>query len=80
MVISDYEVPDAIFDLESQVNILPKVMRQAIGAPRLVPTSNYLKLVDQKLVEPIRLLQGATVDLQGVQVKSNFEVLDLQGF
>ena len=63
LIIVDYKIPDVIFDLGSQVNILPKATWQAIGAPRLVLTSNYLKLANQKLVEPIGLLLGATVDL-----------------
>jgi len=80
LIIYDYKVPNIIFYLGSQVYILSKEAWQAIGAPRLVPTSNYLKLDNQMLVKPIGHLSSATVDLHGVEVRLIFEVLDLEGF
>lgn len=43
-------------------------------------TTNYLKMADQKLVEPIGILLTVVVDLQGMEVRLDFEVLDIEGF
>jgi hypothetical protein len=48
-----------------------------MGRPNLAPTMNYLKLVDQRLIEPIRILRNVDTQIMGIPTSVDFEVIDL---
>jgi hypothetical protein len=48
-----------------------------MGRPNLAPTMNYLKLADQRLIEPIRILRNVDTQIMGIPTSVDFEVIDL---
>jgi hypothetical protein len=48
-----------------------------LGWPSLSPTLNYLKLADQRLIEPIGILRNVETQIMGIPTYVDFEVIDL---
>ena len=48
-----------------------------MGRPNLAPTLNYLKLVGQRLIEPIGILRNVNTQIMGKMTSVNFEVINL---
>jgi hypothetical protein len=48
-----------------------------MGRPSLAPKQNYLKLVDQILIEPIGILRNVHTQIMGIPTSVDFEVIDL---
>jgi hypothetical protein len=70
-------VPQAIVDFGSQVNILLKETWINMGRPRLTKSTNFLKLADQRFVEPIEILRNAETIIMGILTLVDFEVINL---
>jgi hypothetical protein len=68
---------DVILDLGSEVNVLPKKTRKCMGEPTLGYSLVKMKLANQHKVLPIGRLKGVTVDLDGVRIKADFEVIEI---
>jgi hypothetical protein len=68
---------DVILELGSEVNVLPKGTWQCMGEPTLGFSLVQLKLANQHRVLPIGRLKGVTVDLDGVNTKADFEVIEI---
>jgi hypothetical protein len=75
--IGDFNMGDIILDLGSEVNVLPKKTWQYMREPTLGYSLVQLKLLNQHRVLPIGKLKGVTVDLDGVHMKANFEVIEM---
>jgi hypothetical protein len=75
--IGDFNMGDIILYLGSEVNFLPKKTWKCIGEPTLGYSLVQLKLENQHRVLPIGRLKGVTVDLDGVRMKANFEVIEI---
>ena len=48
-----------------------------MGRPSIVPTMNYLKLVDQRLIEPIGILRNVDSQIMRILTSIDFEVINL---
>jgi hypothetical protein len=48
-----------------------------MGRPNLAPTLNYLKLVDQRLIEPIGILRNFDPKIMGIPISVDFKVIFL---
>jgi hypothetical protein len=48
-----------------------------LGRPPLVPTMNFLKLADQRFIEPIGTLKNVITYIMGIPTRVNFEVINL---
>jgi hypothetical protein len=70
-------IEHVVVDFGSQVNILPRDTWIWLGRPSLSPTLNYLKLVDQILIEPIGILRNVETQIMGILTSVDFEVIDL---
>jgi hypothetical protein len=68
---------DIILDLGSEVNLLSNKTWQCVREPALGYSSVQLKLENQQRVLPIGRLKGVTVDLDGVRIKFDFEVIKI---
>jgi hypothetical protein len=75
--IGDFNIGDIILDLGSEVNVLRKKTWQCMGEPPLGYSLVQLKLDNQHRVIPIGILNGVTVDLDGVRTKADFEVIEI---
>jgi hypothetical protein len=65
-------VNQVVIDFGLQVNILPKETWIRMGRPNLVPTMNYLKLVDHILIEPIGILRNVDTQIMGIPTLVDF--------
>jgi hypothetical protein len=75
--IGDFNMGDIILDLGSEVNVLPKNTWKCMGETTLGYSHVQLKLANQHRVLPIGRLKGVTIDLDGVQTKADFEVIEI---
>ena len=48
-----------------------------MGRLSLVPMMNYLKLANQRLIEPIGILRNVDTQITGVSTSVDFEVINL---
>jgi hypothetical protein len=72
-----FNMGDIILDLGSEVNVLPKKTWEAMGEPKLGYSHIQLKLENQHRVVSIGRLKGIPVDLDGVHIMADFEVIDM---
>jgi hypothetical protein len=70
-------IKQVIVDFGSQVNILPRETWVRLGKPPLQPTMNFLKLADQRFIEPIGTLKSVITSIMGIPMRVNFEVINL---
>jgi hypothetical protein len=66
-----------VVDFGSKVNILPQETWIRLDWPSLVPTLNYLNLVDQILIENIGILINIETYIMGILTLVDFEVINL---
>jgi hypothetical protein len=72
-----FNMGDIILDVVSEVNVLPKKTWKCMGEPTLGYSPMQLQLANQHRFLPIGRLKGATVDLDGVCTKVDFEVIEI---
>jgi hypothetical protein len=75
--IDGHMIKQVIVDFGSQVNILPRETWVRLRKPLLQPTMNFLKLVDQRFIEPIGTLKSVITSIMGIPTRVNFEVINL---
>jgi hypothetical protein len=78
--IDGYEINDAMLDLVSYVNILPKKMWEAMGKPRLVYSLIQLHMENQYCIYLVgRLKNVVQVDLDRFKTVAGFKVIEIMG-
>jgi len=75
--IGEYELDQVILDLGSDMNVIPKKMWEWMGRPMLQWSLIQLRMENQWKIIPMGQLQGVTVDIEGVSVFANFEVIEI---
>jgi hypothetical protein len=75
--IDGHMIKQVIVDFGSQVNILPRETWVRLGKPLLHPTMNFLKLADQRFIEPIGTLKSVITSIMGIPTRVDFEVINL---
>ena len=72
-----YEVDSVILDLGSDVNILTKKTWQSMGKPMLGWSPMQLRLANQVKVQPIGRVSSLVVDIEGMQTRADFDVIEV---
>jgi hypothetical protein len=70
-------IKEVVVDFGSQVNILPRETWIRLRKPLLQPTMNFLKLADQRFIEPIGTLKSVITSIMGIPMRVDFEVINL---
>jgi hypothetical protein len=70
-------IKQVIVDFGLQVNIPPKETWVRLGKPMLHPTTNFIKLIDQRFIEPIGTLKSVITSIMVIPMRVNFEVINL---
>ena len=70
-------IKQVVVNFGSQVNNLPRETWIRLGRLALSPTMNYLKLVDQRLIETIGIPINIDTQIMGILSQVNFEVIAL---
>jgi hypothetical protein len=68
-----------MLDLGSDVNILPKKTWEALGKPRLTYSPIQLRMENQYCIFPIGRLENMEIDVAGVKIVVEFEVIEIMG-
>lgn len=75
--IGEYEMDQVILDLGSDTNVLPKQTWERMGRPALQWSHIQLQMVNQQKILHMGRLQGITVDIEGVSMLADFEVIEI---
>ena len=75
--IGDYEMDHVILDLGSDANVLLKQTWQWMGEPKLEWSTIQLCMANQKKIIPLGRLSKIVVDIAGVEVRADFEVIQI---
>ena len=75
--IGDYEMDQVILDLGSDANILPKKTWQRMGEPKLEWSTIQLRMENQQKIIPLGRLPKVVVDIAGVKVLADFDVIEI---
>jgi hypothetical protein len=74
-----YEINDAMIALGSNVNILPNKMWEAMGKPMFVYSPIQMCMENQYCIYPVGRLENVEVDLVGVNIVADSEVIEIMG-
>ena len=75
--IGDYEIDQVILDLGSDANVLPKKTWQRMGEPNLAYSTIQLRMENQQKFIPLGRFPKFMVDITGVKVLADFEVIEI---
>lgn len=70
-------IAQVFIDFGSQLNILTRDRRMKLGSPILQRKTNYLKLVDQRFLEPINILKHIQTSIMIIPTFDNFKFINL---
>ena len=73
--IGDYEMDQVILDLGSDANVLPNQTWKQMGEPKLEWSTIQLWMANQQKIIPLGRLPKFMVDIAGVRVLADFEVI-----
>jgi hypothetical protein len=77
--LDDFEIKYVMMDLGTNVNILPKKTWESLGKPQLVYSPIQLRMVNQFFIFPVGRLKNVEVDVAGVKMTVDFEVIEIMG-
>jgi hypothetical protein len=77
--LDEFEIKDVMLDLGSDVNILPKKTWEALGKPQLTYSPIQLRMANQYCIFPIGRLENVEIDVAGVNIVVDFEVIKIMG-
>lgn len=75
--ISDYEMDQAILDMGSDTNVLPKQTWGRMGRPMLWWPLIQLWMANQQNILPMGRLQGVTMDIDSTKTQTYFQVIEI---
>lgn len=77
MQIGDYEMDQVILDLGSDANVLPKQTWERMGELKLEWSTIQLGMDNQQKIIPLGRLSNIMVDIAGVRVYADFELIQI---
>jgi hypothetical protein len=75
--IISYEMDNVMFDLGSDMNILSKKNSKLMGKPNLLWSPIQIRISNQYRIYPIGNLEQVEVNIEGVDTKEKFEVIEI---
>jgi len=75
--IGEYDIDYVVLDLGSEVNVMTKKTWALMGKPNLIYSPFMLRMANQQVVSPFRILEHVCVDINGVRMFADFEVIDI---
>ena len=75
--IGDYEMDQVILDLGLDANVLPKKTWQRMGEPKLEWSAIQLRMENQQKIIPLGRLPKVMVNIAGIRVLADFEVIEI---
>ena len=75
--IGDCDMDKVILDLGSDANVLPKQTWQRMGEPKLEWSTIQVRMDNQQKIIPLGRISKIIVDIAGVKVWAEFEVIQI---
>ena len=75
--IGDYKMDQVILDLGLDANILPRKTRERMGEPKLERSTVQLCMANQQKITPLGRLPRIMIDIEGVKILADFEVIEV---
>ncbi|XP_050902246.1 uncharacterized protein LOC127112282 [Lathyrus oleraceus] len=77
--IGGVEIPHALCDLGSSINLMPLNKEQELNLGEIIPCNATLTLADLFVTRPHGVLQDVLVHVNGLVFPANFMVVDMKG-
>ncbi|XP_050918517.1 uncharacterized protein LOC127135937 [Lathyrus oleraceus] len=77
--IGEVNIPHALCDLGSCINVIPLKMVKDLKVGEITPSNMILTLVDSSFIQPIGILRDMLVHVEGLVLPMDFVVLDTKG-
>jgi hypothetical protein len=75
--IGDYDIHYVVLDLGLEVNVMMKQTWELMGKPKMIYSPNRLRMDNQQAVSPFGRLEHVLVDIDGVRMFADFEVIEI---
>jgi hypothetical protein len=75
MVVIQLLVEDVLIDGRTSVNIITKNLKKKLGLPKPRPIPYHLKMVDQSMTRPLRIIRNLKIHIHGIPYIATFIVL-----
>jgi hypothetical protein len=75
--IGEYDIDYVVLDLGSEVNVMTKQTWALMGKPKLIYSPIRLRMANQQAVIPFGRLEHVPVDIDGVRMFADFEVIEI---
>jgi hypothetical protein len=75
--IAGYYIDYVVLDLGSEVNVMTKQTSALMGKPKLIYSPIRLRMANQQAVIPFGRLEHVLVDIDGVRMFADFEVIEI---
>jgi len=73
--IGEYDIDNIVLVLGSDVNVIPKIIWELMGKPKLLWSPIALKMVNQQKIIPFSRLESVWIDIEGVKSTATFVVI-----
>jgi hypothetical protein len=75
--IREYDIDYVVLDLGSEFNVMTKQTWALMGKPKLIYSPIKLRMANQQAVSPFGRLEHVPVDIDGVRMFTDFEVIEI---
>jgi hypothetical protein len=75
--IGEYDIDYVVLNLGSKVNVMTKKTWALMGKPKLVYSPIILRMDNKQFVSPFGILEHVPVDINGVRMFADFEVIEI---
>jgi hypothetical protein len=76
-ILGPFKVHHALCNWGASTNILPKMVYACLDEDPLVPTSQWLQLVDSTVVQPYGIAENVLIEFQDSSTLVDFMVVDM---
>jgi hypothetical protein len=76
-ILGTFKVHHTLFDWGASTNILRKMVYDYLDEDPLVPTSQWLQLVDSTVVQPYGIVENVLIEFQDSSTLVDFMVVDM---
>jgi hypothetical protein len=77
VIVKNRQVPNALIDGGSGMNIITDTLRRKLGLKKIEPAPFTIKMADQKKVMPKGIIRDVRLDVGGIIIRTTLTVIDM---
>ena len=77
VIVKNRQVPNALIDGGSGVNIIKDTLRKKLGFKKIEPAPFTIKMADQRKVMPKGIIRDVRLDVGGIVIRTTLTVIDM---